>query len=74
MRYYFDIREGHALYADEEGMELKNQTAAAIEAAESLADAARNASPLDEWHHLAIEVRTSVGRIFQAAFIFDAKQ
>jgi len=73
MRYYFDIREGKALYADEEGMELEDQTAAEIEAANSLADAARNSSPPKTRHHLAVEVRTSAGPVFQAAFIFDAK-
>jgi hypothetical protein len=74
MRYYFDIRDGEGLYADEEGMELKDQTAAEIEAANSLADAARNCSPREGRHHLAIEVRTSAGPVFQASFIFEAKR
>jgi Domain of unknown function (DUF6894) len=73
MRYYFDIREGEALCADEEGMELKDQKAAEIEAANSLADAARNCSPLETRHHVAVEVRTSAGPVFQAAFIFEGK-
>ena len=73
MRYYFDIREGEALYADEEGMELRDQTAAKIEAANSLADAARDSSSLETRHHLAVEVRTSAGPVFQAAFIFESK-
>ena len=72
-RYYFDIRDGEALFPDEEGMELDDQRAAEIEAAQSLADMAKDLSPLDEPHHMAIEVRTGVGRIFQAAFIFEAK-
>ena len=73
MRYYFDIREGEALYADEEGMELRDQTAAKIEAANSLADAARDSPSLETRHHLAVEVRTSAGPVFRAAFIFEAK-
>jgi hypothetical protein len=72
MRYYFDIRDGEILYPDEEGIDLENQTAAEIEAANSLADLARDLSPLDERHHMAIEVRTSHGPAFQAAFIFEA--
>ncbi len=71
-RYYFDIRDGEALYADEEGMELENQGAAEIEAAKSLGDMARDLSPLDDRHHMAIEVRTETAPVFQAAFIFEA--
>jgi uncharacterized protein DUF6894 len=70
-RYYFDIRDGEAFYADDEGMELVDQTAAEIEAAKSLADMAKDLSPLDERHHMAIEVRTNAGAVFQAAFIFE---
>jgi hypothetical protein len=69
-RYYFDIRDGEALCSDEEGMELDDQRAAEIEAATSLAGMAKDLSPLDEPHHMAIEVRTIAGPIFQAAFIF----
>ena len=71
-RYYFDIRDGEALYPDEEGIELDDQRAAEIEAAKSLAGLAKDLSPLDERHHMAIEVRTNAGPIFQAAFIFGA--
>ena len=71
-RYYFDIRDGEALYPDDEGMELRDQTAAEIEAATSLADLAKDVSPLDERHHMAVEVRTKSGPLFQAAFIYDA--
>ena len=72
MRYYFDTRDGEAFCADEEGMELSDRTAAAIEAANSLADMARGLSRLDERHRMAVEVRTSAGPVFQAAFIFEA--
>jgi len=71
MRYYFDIRDGEALCTDEEGMELRDQAAAEIEAANSLADVARDLSPRDERYRRAIEVRTSAGPVFQAAFIFE---
>jgi len=53
-------------------MELRDQTAAEIEAATSLADLAKDVSPLDERHHMAVEVRTKSGPLFQAAFIYDA--
>lgn len=71
-RYYFDIRDGEALFADEDGMELEDQRQAEIEAATSLADMARDLSPLDERHHMAIEVRTHAGLVFQAMFVFEA--
>ncbi|MBI5318548.1 hypothetical protein [Bradyrhizobium sp.] len=70
-RYYFDIRDGEALYRDDEGMELEDQRAAEIEAATALAGMARDLSPLDERHHMAIEVRTDAGSVLQAAFIFE---
>jgi hypothetical protein len=69
-RYYFDIRDGELFYPDEEGRELKDQTAAEVEAATSLADLAKDLAPLDERHHMAVEVRTSKGPVFQVAFIF----
>jgi len=71
IRYYFDIRDGEALYVDEEGMELEDQRAAEVEAAKSLGDMARDLSPFDDRHHVAIEVRTKTGPVFQAAFIFE---
>jgi hypothetical protein len=70
-RYYFDIRNGQDLYADEEGLDLTDQRAAEIEAAMSLADLAKDRSPLDEPRHLAIEVRTPDKPTFQATFIFE---
>jgi hypothetical protein len=71
-RYYFDIRDGEALYPDEEGIELDDQQAAEIEAATSLAKMAKDLSSLDERQPMAIEVRTDAGPVFQAAFIFEA--
>jgi hypothetical protein len=71
-RYYFDIRNGQNLYPDEEGLELADRRAAEIEAAMSLADLAKDLPPLDEFDHMAIEVRTQAGPVFQAAFIFES--
>lgn len=69
--YYFDIRNGHDLYPDEEGLELADQRAAEIEAATSLVGLAKDLPPLYERQHMAIEVRTQEGPLFQAAFIFE---
>ena len=38
------------------------------------ADMAKDLSPLDERHHMAIEVRTNAGPAFQAAFIYKSAQ
>jgi hypothetical protein len=72
IRYYFDIRDGEELYPDEEGLELADQTAAEVEAAQSLASMAKDVAPLDERRDMAIEVRTEFGPLFKAAFIFAA--
>jgi len=68
--YYFDIRDGDALYPDEEGLELTDQRAAEIEAAHSLAGMAKEIPAPEERHHMAVEVRTNNGPLFQAAFIY----
>ena len=70
-RYYFDIRDGQDLYPDDEGLELADQKAAEIEAARALGDLAKDLPPLDERQHMAIEVRTLSGPLFQAAFVFE---
>ena len=41
-RYFFDIRSEGNLYPDEEGLELANEKAAEVEAADSLAGLARD--------------------------------
>jgi hypothetical protein len=69
-RYYFDIRDGEDLYPDDEGLELADQTAAEVEAAQSLASMAKDVALLDERRDMAIEVRTELGPLFRAAFIF----
>ncbi|MCC8962638.1 hypothetical protein H8A95_10035 [Bradyrhizobium sp. Pear76] len=73
-RYYFDIRDDNGIYPDEEGMELATQREAEVEAAESLAGLARDLATLDDRPDLSVEVRTVVGRLFQAALIFDRNE
>jgi len=70
IRYYFDIRDGRDLYPDEEGMNLPNQIAAAVEAAQSLADMAKDTVQFDRRRAMAVEVRTGSVPLFRAAFIF----
>ena len=72
VRYFFDIRDDTGLYPDEKGIELSTQREAEIEAAHTLAGLARDLAALEDRPDIAIEVRTTTGRIFQAALIFDA--
>jgi hypothetical protein len=70
-RYYFDIRDNEGLSIDEEGVEFATQSEAESEAAQSLADLAKEMAPLDQRKDVAIEVRVGARRVFQAALIFD---
>ncbi|WFU77018.1 hypothetical protein [Bradyrhizobium sp. CB2312] len=72
VRYSFDIRDDTGLYPDEEGLEFKTQQEAEIEAAHTLAGLARDLAVQDERPDVAIEVRNNVGRLFQAALIYDS--
>lgn len=69
IRYYFDIRDNTGLYPDEEGLEFRTQREAEVEAANSLASLAKDFADIRQ--DVAVEVRTDVERVFQAAFIFD---
>ena len=70
-RYYFDIRDETGLYPDEEGLEFGTQREAEVEAAQALADLARDLAPMDERQDVAVEVRTDTKHVFQAALIFN---
>jgi hypothetical protein len=70
-RYYFDIRENNEIAVDEQGLELPDLKSAEVEAAHSLGDMAKNMPDGVDGHHMAIEVRTDVGPIFTATFIFQ---
>ncbi|APG13785.1 hypothetical protein BKD09_36070 [Bradyrhizobium japonicum] len=69
IRYYFDIRDDTGLHRDEEGSEFRTQREAEVEAARSLANLAKDFA--DSQRDVAVEVRTDIERVFQAAFIFD---
>jgi hypothetical protein len=70
-RYFFDIRDNDGTATDEVGMELSGLQAAEIEAAQSLADLAKNMAPGDERHDVEIAVRTDKGPLFKAAFVYQ---
>ena len=70
-RYFFDISDNGETAADEIGMELSGLQAAEIEAANSLADLARNMAPDDQRHDVEIVVRTDQGPLFKAAFVYQ---
>ena len=68
-RYFFDIRDEEGVWPDEEGRELPGLEAAEVEAALSLAGMAHS----ERQEHMAVEVRTVEGPLFQASIIFDLK-
>ena len=70
-RYFFDIRDNDALAPDEHRLELADLRAAEVEAANSLADMARDMPPGTERHHMAIEVRTAQAPIFTVTYVFQ---
>jgi hypothetical protein len=70
--YYFDIRDGDALYPDDEGLDLADQRAAEVEAAHSLAGLAKEIPAAEERHRMAIEVRTKGGPVFQLAYLYPS--
>jgi hypothetical protein len=70
-RYFFDIRENNEIAVDDQGLELLDLKAAEVEAAHSLGDMAKSMPDGVDGHHMAIEVRTDVGRVFTATFIFQ---
>lgn len=66
-RFYFDIRSGDELYADRQGIELRDQETAAHEAMQSLLSMARDNPPPDKHSSIAFEVRTDEGPLFQVS-------
>ncbi|MTV13902.1 MULTISPECIES: hypothetical protein [Bradyrhizobium] len=66
-RFYFDIRNGEQLYADNQGIELRDEETAAREAMQSLLSIAKENPPLDKHRLLAFEVRTDEGPLFQVS-------
>jgi hypothetical protein len=77
-RYYFDIRKSDHLTADEEGIKFKTMGEVQEEAAESLADMARDALRTPETtgpkHQMAIEVRDNKGPVLKAHFTFELER
>ncbi|WGS23861.1 hypothetical protein MTX19_13800 [Bradyrhizobium sp. ISRA464] len=72
---YFDIRDGDAIASDEEGVEFPDIKAAQDEAAQALADVARDVtrgfgedSPN---YRMSIEVRDGDGPVLRAKLVLD---
>jgi hypothetical protein len=74
-RYYFDLREGDKLMADEEGLELRTVQRVQEEAARSLADMARDTVGRGlAQHDMAIEVRDNEGPVLEVKFTFNVRR
>lgn len=76
-RYYFDVRDGDVISADDEGFELPNIEAAHNEAALSLAEMAKDRikgrAEHGEPNRMAVEVRNETGPIFKAKLTFQVE-
>jgi hypothetical protein len=76
-RYFFDMRDGDELIADEEGVEFLTIDAVQHEAAHALSDMARDEVRLTgngPARHMAIEVRDGDGPVMHATFSFEIKR
>jgi len=73
MRLYFDLHDDQGVWADEEGMELRDVEAAEVEAALSLVDMIKAAVRRKRKGHMAVEVRRADGPLFQAIFELKAR-
>jgi hypothetical protein len=73
-RYYFDVQKDGALLVDEEGIELPNIEAVQLEAAQSLADLAKDFVLDDPMSAagpgMSVEVRDAAGPVLQAKLAF----
>ncbi|WP_407118227.1 DUF6894 family protein [Bradyrhizobium sp. LMG 9283] len=74
-RYYFDLRDKKGIALDEEGLELSGPRAVQAEAANSVADMARDAvlsTPLTGGRQeMAIDIRDAGGPIMQVTFCLE---
>ena len=72
MRFYFELHDDQGVWADEEGMELRDVEAAEVEAALSLVDMVKAAVKRKRQRHMAVDVRTADGPLFQVIFELKA--
>ena len=74
-RYFFDIYDGDDCVADDEGMELPDIASVQDEAAQSLADIARNVSgkAKPSMGNMSIKVRDVGAAVLQPKYLFEIK-
>jgi hypothetical protein len=60
--FYFDVREGHHLILDHEGVELDSLDDAEEEAVYAAAEIGQDRLPTGEAHEVAVEVRDESGQ------------
>jgi hypothetical protein len=73
VRYYFDLHDGDAFVLDDDGLELLDIADAQMEAADFLADAAKDFSMRSlkpSGHPMYIEVRDEDGPLLRVSFDF----
>lgn len=73
-RYYFDLRDSDGVFLDEEGLMLRDLSAAQAEAARALGDMVRDAARNfngSQMQQMAIEVRDHAGPVMHVRFSFE---
>ena len=76
-RYYFDLRDTDGVFADEDGLDLRDMEHAQDEAARFLADMARIAlgkAHDDPIERITIEVRDDDGPVMNMRFTFEIER
>jgi hypothetical protein len=72
-RFYFDVRNGHGLEPDADGVELLDDEAAQREAVITLTDIAKSHSQTP--HRMSIEVKDAARKpLFDAVLTLDLKR
>jgi len=72
--YYFSLRDDRGLFADENGIDLRDETAAQEEAARVLSDKARDAVYSFKGandYKMSVEVRDDDGPVMNASLTFE---
>lgn len=73
VRYYFDVREGDHVTIDDEGMDHATLERALLEAAQTIAELARDQIPMHPTgHRIVIEARDALGPILSVKVIFES--
>lgn len=73
-RFYFDVRDGDALFPDEEGVEVPDLEAVEGEAIRALAGIAKDSLDGQPMRRIAIEVRDDSGPVLEISSVWKIER